>query len=155
MPYTNEHEQKVFLQAVLRLYKSLSLPYKVRQTLNRIINKFAFHKAQRIRAFSGSIDLSDFSIKATPALHQIPNFDKNWSTILSYIDDNLGLHERISHVIALPFFSLGGAQRVAFETAKALTSFPQHNVSLKIDPLIIEIIQVSKQGVKLVKITKF
>jgi len=35
-----------------------------------------------------------------------------------------------------------------------LQSFPQHNVSLKIDPLIIEIIQVNKQGVKLVKIKK-
>ena len=35
-----------------------------------------------------------------------------------------------------------------------LQSFPQHNVSLKIEPLIIEIVQVSKQGVKLVKINK-
>jgi Mg2+/Co2+ transporter CorB len=35
-----------------------------------------------------------------------------------------------------------------------LQSFPQHNVSLKIDPIIIEIVQVSKQGVKLVKINK-
>ena len=52
--------------------------------------------------------------------------------------------------------------KLPFENAKALNglileqlqSFPQHNVSLKIDPLIIEIIQVSKQGIKLVKITK-
>jgi len=35
-----------------------------------------------------------------------------------------------------------------------LQSFPQHNVSLKIKPLIIEIVQVSKQGIKLVKINK-
>ena len=35
-----------------------------------------------------------------------------------------------------------------------LQSFPQHNVSLKIDPLIIEIVQVSKQGIKLVRINK-
>jgi len=35
-----------------------------------------------------------------------------------------------------------------------LQSFPQHNVSLKIEPLIIEIVQVSKQGIKLVKINK-
>ena len=35
-----------------------------------------------------------------------------------------------------------------------LQSFPQHNVSLKIEPLIIEIVQVSKQGVKLVRINK-
>ena len=52
--------------------------------------------------------------------------------------------------------------KLPFDNAKTLNglileqlqSFPQHNVSLKIDPLIIEIIQVSKQGVKLVKITK-
>jgi len=35
-----------------------------------------------------------------------------------------------------------------------LQSFPQHNVSLKIEPIIIEIVQVSKQGVKLVRINK-
>ncbi len=52
--------------------------------------------------------------------------------------------------------------KLPFDNAKTLNglileqlqSFPQHNVSLKIDPLIIEIIQVNKQGVKLVKITK-
>jgi len=51
--------------------------------------------------------------------------------------------------------------KLPFDNAKTLNglilehlqSFPQHNVSLKIDPLIIEIIQVSKQGIKLVKIT--
>ena len=35
-----------------------------------------------------------------------------------------------------------------------LQSLPQHNVSLKIESLIIEIVQVSKQGVKLVRINK-
>ncbi len=35
-----------------------------------------------------------------------------------------------------------------------LQSFPQHNVSFKVGSLIIEIVQVNKQGVKLVKITK-
>jgi len=35
-----------------------------------------------------------------------------------------------------------------------LQSFPQHDVSLKIEPIIIEIVQVSKQGVKLVRINK-
>ena len=52
--------------------------------------------------------------------------------------------------------------KLPFDNAKTLNglileqlqSFPQHNDSLKIDPLIIEIIQVNKQGVKLVKIKK-
>ena len=35
-----------------------------------------------------------------------------------------------------------------------LQGFPEHNVSIKIESLIIEIIQVSKQGIKLVKIDK-
>jgi len=35
-----------------------------------------------------------------------------------------------------------------------LQSFPQHNVSLKIEPIIIEIVQISKQGIKLVRINK-
>ena len=35
-----------------------------------------------------------------------------------------------------------------------LQSFPQHNVSFKVDSLIIEIVQVNKQGIKNVKITK-
>jgi Mg2+/Co2+ transporter CorB len=52
--------------------------------------------------------------------------------------------------------------KLPYESAKTLNglilenlqSFPQHNVSLKIEPLIIEIVQVSKQGVKLVRINK-
>jgi len=52
--------------------------------------------------------------------------------------------------------------KLPFDSAKTLNglileqlqSFPQHNLSLKIDSLIIEILQVSKQGIKLVKITK-
>ena len=35
-----------------------------------------------------------------------------------------------------------------------LQSFPQHNVSFKVDSLIVEIVQVSKQGIKLVKINR-
>ena len=35
-----------------------------------------------------------------------------------------------------------------------LQGFPEHNVSIKIESLIIEIVQVSKQGIKLVKIDK-
>ena len=52
--------------------------------------------------------------------------------------------------------------KLSFDNAKTLNglileqlqSFPQHNVSFKVDSLIIEIVQVNKQGVKLVKITK-
>jgi len=52
--------------------------------------------------------------------------------------------------------------KLSFDNAKTLNglilehlqSFPQHNVSFKVDSLIIEIVQVSKQGIKLVKITK-
>lgn len=52
--------------------------------------------------------------------------------------------------------------KLPFDNAKTLNglilehlqSFPQHNVSLKIESLIIEIIQVNKQGIKLVKINK-
>ena len=52
--------------------------------------------------------------------------------------------------------------KLPFDNAKTLNglilehlqSFPQHNVSLKIESLIIEIVQVNKQGIKLVKINK-
>ncbi|MDA8755318.1 HlyC/CorC family transporter [Candidatus Pseudothioglobus singularis] len=52
--------------------------------------------------------------------------------------------------------------KLPFDSAKTLNglileqlqSIPQHNVSLKIDKLIVEIVQVSKQGIKLVKISK-
>ena len=52
--------------------------------------------------------------------------------------------------------------KLSFDNAKTLNglilehlqSFPQHNVSFKVDSLIIEIVQVNKQGIKLVKITK-
>ena len=53
--------------------------------------------------------------------------------------------------VKLPFYSAKTLNGLILEQ---LQSFPQHNLSLKIDSLIIEIIQVSKQGIKLVKITK-
>jgi Mg2+/Co2+ transporter CorB len=53
--------------------------------------------------------------------------------------------------IKLPYNSAKTLNGLILEN---LQSFPQHNVSLKIEPLIIEIVQVSKQGVKLVRIIK-
>jgi Mg2+/Co2+ transporter CorB len=53
--------------------------------------------------------------------------------------------------IKLPYNSAKTLNGLILEN---LQSFPQHNVSLKIEPLIIEIVQVSKQGVKLVRINK-
>ena len=53
--------------------------------------------------------------------------------------------------IKLPYESVTTLNSLILEN---LQSFPQHNVSLKIEPIIIEIVQVSKQGVKLVRITK-
>jgi len=52
--------------------------------------------------------------------------------------------------------------KLSFDNAKTLNglilehlqSFPQHNVSFKVDSLIVEIVQVNKQGIKLVRITK-
>ena len=69
------------------------------------------------------------------------------------VDPRISIRELNSELkIKLPFDSAKTLNGLILEQ---LQSFPQHNVSLKIDPLIIEIIQVSKQGVKLVKITKF
>ena len=53
--------------------------------------------------------------------------------------------------IKLPYDSAKTLNGLILEN---LQSFPQHNLSLKIEPLIIEIVQVSKQGVKLVRINK-
>jgi Mg2+/Co2+ transporter CorB len=71
----------------------------------------------------------------------------------SYLaDPRVSIRELNSELnVKLPFDSAKTLNGLILEQ---LQSFPQHNVSLKIDPLIIEIIQVSKQGVKLVKITK-
>ena len=68
------------------------------------------------------------------------------------VDPKISIRELNSELkIKLPFDNAKTLNGLILEQ---LQSFPQHNVSLKIDPLIIEIIQVSKQGVKLVKITK-
>lgn len=53
--------------------------------------------------------------------------------------------------VSLPFDNAKTLNGLILEQ---LQSFPQHNVSFKVDSLIIEIVQVNKQGVKLVKITK-
>ena len=53
--------------------------------------------------------------------------------------------------VSLPFDNAKTLNGLILEQ---LQSFPQHNVSFKVDSLIIEIVQVNKQGIKLVKITK-
>ena len=68
------------------------------------------------------------------------------------VDPKISIRELNSELkIKLPFDNAKTLNGLILEQ---LQSFPQHNVSLKINPLIIEIIQVSKQGVNLVKITK-
>ena len=68
------------------------------------------------------------------------------------VDPRISIRELNSALkIKLPFDNAKTLNGLILEQ---LQSFPQHNVSLKIDPLVIEIIQVSKQGIKLVKITK-
>ena len=71
----------------------------------------------------------------------------------SYIvDPRISIRElNIELKIKLPFDNAKTLNGLILEQ---LQSFPKHNVSIKIDLLIIEIIQVGKQGVKLVKITK-
>ena len=71
----------------------------------------------------------------------------------SYLaDPRISIRELNSELkVKLPFDNAKTLNGLILEQ---LQSFPQHNVSLKIDPLIIEIIQVNKQGVKLVKIKK-
>ncbi|MBT8009519.1 MAG: DUF21 domain-containing protein [Gammaproteobacteria bacterium] len=53
--------------------------------------------------------------------------------------------------VSLPFDNAKTLNGLILEQ---LQSFPQHNVSFKVDSLIIEIVQVNKQGIKNVKITK-
>jgi Mg2+/Co2+ transporter CorB len=68
------------------------------------------------------------------------------------VDPRVSIRELNTELnVTLPFDSAKTLNGLILEQ---LQSFPQHNVSIKIDSLIIEIIQVSKQGVKLVKITK-
>ena len=68
------------------------------------------------------------------------------------VDPRISIREINSELkIKLPFDNAKTLNGLILEQ---LQSFPQHNVSLKIESLIIEIMQVSKQGVKLVRITK-
>ncbi|MDC0197386.1 CNNM domain-containing protein [Candidatus Thioglobus sp.] len=68
------------------------------------------------------------------------------------VDPRISIRELNSELkIKLPFDNAKTLHGLILEQ---LQIFPQHNVSLKIDPLVIETIQVSKQSVKLVKITK-
>ena len=68
------------------------------------------------------------------------------------VDPRISIRElNVELKVSLPFDSAKTLNGLILEQ---LQSFPQHNVSLKIDNLIIEIIQVSKQGIKLVRISK-
>ena len=68
------------------------------------------------------------------------------------VDPRISVRELNSELkVKLPFDSAKTLNGLILEL---LQSIPKHNLSLKIDPLIIEILQVSKQGIKLVKINK-
>ena len=68
------------------------------------------------------------------------------------VDPRISIRELNTELkIKLPFDNAKTLNGLILEQ---LQSFPKHNVSLKIDNLIIEIIQVSKQGIKLVRISK-
>ena len=68
------------------------------------------------------------------------------------VDPRVSIRELNAELkVKLPFDSAKTLNGLILEQ---LQSIPQHNVSLKIDKLIVEIVQVSKQGIKLVKISK-
>ncbi|MDC1417920.1 CNNM domain-containing protein [Candidatus Thioglobus sp.] len=68
------------------------------------------------------------------------------------VDPRISIRELNTKLkVSLPFDNAKTLNGLILEQ---LQSFPQHNVSFKVDSLIIEIVQVNKQGVKLVKITK-
>ncbi|MDB9863676.1 CNNM domain-containing protein [Candidatus Thioglobus sp.] len=68
------------------------------------------------------------------------------------VDPRISIRELNAKLkVSLPF---GNAKTLNGLILEQLQSFPQHNVSFKVNSLIIEIVQVNKQGVKLVKIIK-
>ena len=68
------------------------------------------------------------------------------------VDPRISIRELNAKLkVSLPFDNAKTLNGLILEQ---LQSFPQHNISFKVDSLIIEIVQVNKQGVKLVKITK-
>ena len=68
------------------------------------------------------------------------------------IDPRVSIRElNIELKVNLPFDNAKTLNGLILEQ---LQSFPQHNVSFKVDSLIVEIVQVNKQGIKLVRITK-
>ncbi|MDB9975135.1 CNNM domain-containing protein [Candidatus Thioglobus sp.] len=68
------------------------------------------------------------------------------------VDPRISIRELNAKLkVSLPFDNAKTLNGLILEQ---LQSFPQHNVSFKVDSLIVEIVQVNKQGVKLVKITK-
>ena len=68
------------------------------------------------------------------------------------VDPRISIRELNAKLkVSLPFDNAKTLNGLILEQ---LQSLPQHNVSFKVDSLIIEIVQVNKQGVKLVKITK-
>ena len=68
------------------------------------------------------------------------------------VDPRISIRELNEELkVSLPFDNAKTLNGLILEQ---LQSFPQHNVSFKVDSLIIEIVQVNKQGIKNVKITK-
>jgi len=104
----------------LAIYHKLSLPESVRYSINKAFNRVAFDRAQQVRHAAGIIDLEDYSVKERPSLYNFPEFENIWPDLLASIRLQIGASWPISHVITLPFFGIGGAQKSALETARAI-----------------------------------
>lgn len=104
----------------LAIYHKLRLPESVRYSINKTLNRIAFERAQKVRHAAGKIDLEDYSVKERPSLYNYPEFENIWPDLLTSIRLQIGANRSISHIITLPFFGIGGAQKAAIETARAI-----------------------------------
>ena len=107
------------LEAGLAIYKKLGLPEGLRHSINQKLDRFAPTLAHDVRRAAGVVMLPDDALHEIPLRYTLEGFPTAWQQVLEAVRDRAGGHA-VTHIVALPFFGRGGAQKVAAALARSL-----------------------------------
>ena len=119
---------RALVQVALSLYRRAPLPVRLRLALHKILFRFAPSIYGRLRTAAGTITPGE---EIAPPMGESvgvgdivgePRFRTGFRRLVAVLAAHSAQHGPFTHVIALPFFSVGGAQLVAANFAATIAS---------------------------------
>lgn len=119
---------RALAQTAISLYRQAPLPVRVRLALHKILFRFAPSIYGRLRVAAGTVTPGE---EIAPPMGESagvgdivgePRFRTGFRRLVSVLSAHSAQHGPFTHVIALPFFSVGGAQLVATNFANTIAS---------------------------------